>query len=332
MYSRPLRWALAASALFVIAGCAAGSGSMTAPASQSGSPYSLAVHRGVPFAAAVHPGFVPNSVHAAYSTRKSLVYEGDQMEAAVNIYQTKKLPGNPAPIATIHVAAGCPYGMAMDKKDTLYVADNCAGNDVEEYAKGSTTLKTKITTGIDNPLGLAIDASGTLYVSNFPASITEYPAGSTSPSKTITGQGLTDPFGLALDASGNLYIADFGAAKVFEVPAGTTTVENLGLSDLTEPLGVAIDIKTKTMWVTDGEGKKVEVYNLGSTTPIETISGFANPYAISVENVGRPDGEVVQSDLSNPPDVYAYKPGQYTSYAKLTTDVELPTGLLVTKP
>lgn len=331
MYFTALNRALVASALVAFAGCAAG-GTSTAPAAQTLSAYSEAVHRGMPFARAVHHAFVPNSVYAAYSHRKSLVFEGDQMEAAVNIYQTKKLTANPAPIATIHVAAGCPYGMASDKHGTLYVADNCGGNDVEEYAKGSTTLKTKITDGVDNPLGLAIDSSGTLYVSNYPPSITEYPFGSTTPSKTITGGGLKDPFGLALDASGNLYIADFGAPAVFEVPAGTTNVENLGLQDLEEPIGVAIDIKSSIMWVTDGEGKKVEVYHLGSTTPFETITGFSDPYAISIENVGKPHGTVVQSDLyeAGPYPVDAYKNGQYTPYAKLTNGVELPTGVLIT--
>ncbi len=331
MYSRALHRAVAASALFGIAGCAAGSGP-TSPTAQSFSPYSHVVHRGMPFAPTAHHAIVPNSIHPTYSTLKSLVFEGDQALKAVNIYKTKQLASNPAPIATIHVSAGCPYGMAADKHGTLYVADNCGGNDVEEFAKGSTTLKTKITTGISNPLGLAINSSGTLYVSNYPASITEYPFGSTSPSKTITCSCMADPFGLALDASGNLYIADFGVDKVFELPAGSTTVQDLALQDLEEPLGVAIDITTKIMWVTDGEGKKVEVYNLGSTTPIQTITGFADPYAVSIENTGKPHGTVVQSDLSSPPAVYAYKRGQYSSYAKLTNGVSLPTGLLITKP
>ena len=88
-----------------------------------------------------------------------------RLQAAVNIYQTKNLASNPAPIASIAVSHGCPYGLAADKKGTLYVADNCGGNDVEEYAKGQTTLKTAITNGVSNPLGLAIDKSGTLYVS-----------------------------------------------------------------------------------------------------------------------------------------------------------------------
>ncbi|HEY6325301.1 MAG TPA: hypothetical protein VIW73_02125 [Candidatus Cybelea sp.] len=333
MYFTVLHRALAASALFAVAGCAAGSGS-TSPATQSLSPYSQAVHRGTRFAPAVHHVIAPNSIHAAYSASTSLVFEGDQSQAAVNIYQTSKLPSNPAPIATIHASAGCPYGIAADKTGTIYVADNCGGNDVEEYAKGSTTLKTKITNGVSNPLGLAIDSSGTLYVSNYPESITEYPFGSTTPSKTITCSCMSDPFGLALDSNGNLYIADFGAAKVFEVAAGSTTVTDLGLQDLSEPLGVAIDKRAKIMWVTDGAGKKVEVYHLGSTTPFQTITGFSDPYAVSIQNLGKPHGTVVQSDLyeTGPYPVDAYKHGQYTPYAKLTNGVTLPTGLLITKP
>jgi hypothetical protein len=267
-----------------------------------------------------------------YPTRKSLVYESDQEEAAVNIYNTKSLASNPAPIATIHVAAGCPYGAAMDKAGTYYVADNCGGNDVEEYAKGSTTLKVAITDGISNPLGLAIDANGTLYVSNYPASISEYPAGATTPSKVITGGGMEDPFGLALDSSGNLYIADFGADAVFELPAGGSSVTNLNLSDLGEPLGLSVDKANGHLWETGGSENTVNVYQLGgSTSPIESFSGEGDPYAISLENVGKPKDEVVESDLGTLA-VYAYKPNKYTPYATLTNGIELPTGLLISRP
>jgi len=271
-------------------------------------------------------------VQPAYATNGSLVFEGDQLETAVNIYATKKLPSNPSPIATIHVSAGCPYGLAADKTGTIYVADNCGGNDVELYPKGSTTMKSSITDGISNPLGLAIDKSGTLYVSNYPASITEYAFGTSTPSKTITGGGLTDPFGLALDKKGNLYIADFGTDAVYELPAGGSSVTNLNLSQAGEPIGLAIDAKTGYLWETDGQGNGINVYNLAKgTSPIETITGNGDPYAISDQHVGKPKGEVVNSDLSTS-SIYAYKPGKYTPYATLNNGVQLPTGLLITKP
>ena len=323
-----MRRALVVAALIAIAGCSGGTSSQTSSLpSQNAVTF---VHRGVPFAMPMpRRGQTPTG---GYSTKKSLVFEADQEEAAVNIYQTADLASNPAPIATIHVAAGCPYGLALDKKGTLYVADNCGGNDVEEYAKGSTTLKTTITDGISNPLGLAIDKSGTLYVSNYPAAITGYAYGTTSPSKTISGTPMIDPFGLALDSSGNLYIADFGATAVFELPAGGSSVSNLGLSGLGEPLGLAINQKSGDMWETGGSGNVINIYQLGgSTSPIETITGNGYPYAISLQRKGKPKAEVVESDIDTH-DVYAYMPGAYTPYATLTNGVELPTGLLIAKP
>ncbi len=329
MYSLRTRPALLVVALFAVAGC---SGGGTSPSLSSGSPgLSSYVHQGMPFAPAMHHAGLQRSVQPTYSTLGSLVFEGDQSEAQVNVYKTGKLPTNPAPIASIKVSAGCPYGLAADKTGTIYVADNCGGNDVELFAKGSTTMKSKITTGISNPLGLTIDASQNLYVSNYPASITVYHLGGTTPFETITGGGMADPFGVALDSSGNLYIADFGAHAVFEVKAGTTTVTNLNLTGLTEPLGVAVDKLHNYLWVTDGSGNAIDVYKLGQTSPFQVIAGSGFPYAISLENIGKPKDEVVSSDI-NHAEFFAYKPGTYTPYATETNGIKLPTGLLITHP
>jgi sugar lactone lactonase YvrE len=332
-----LRGSFAAVAFFGIAACS--SGTMSQAPTLAPPNGSATVHRGVPFVPAFNYHDASRGAGALYSTKKSLVFDGDQAQAAVNILQTADLGSNPAPIATIHVAAGCPYGMAMDKKGTLYVVDNCGGNDIEEYSKGSTTLKTTITNGVSNPLGIAIDKSGTLYVSNYPASIQEYANGSTSPTKTITGGGLADPFGLALDSAGNLYIADFGASAVFELPAGGSSVTNLNLQSLGEPIGLAVDQKKGLLWETGGGDKNVNVYKLGgSTSPINQItSGFSDPYAISLENKGKPKATVVISDLYDrnsavDGSIFAYKAGQYTPYATVTNNITLPTGLLITKP
>ena len=138
-------------------------------------------------------------------------------------------------------------------------------------------------------------------MSNYPASITEYPPGRTSPSKTITGGGMTDPFGLALDSSGNLYIADFGANAVFELPAGGSSVTNLGLHRARRAARGSPSTTAKGLWETDGSGKNINVYKLGgSTSPINTIAGSGEPYAISLER-RKPKGEVVESDLERMP-------------------------------
>lgn len=317
-------------ALFLVAGCSGGTASQTPALGSPGA--NAVVHHGMPFAAPMMHSMIRPEKSGGYSTKKSLVFEGDQEEAAVNIYQTAALSKNPAPTATIHVQTGCPYGVAADKSGTIYVADNCATGDVEEYPKGSTMMKTAITDGISYPLGLAFDSKQNLYVSNYPAAITVYAKGSTSPSETITGGGMTDPFGLAIDKSGNLYIADFGVDQILEVKAGTTTVVNSGLTGVDEPLGLAIDEKTGYLWETTGQSNAVNIYDPStSTSPIKTFNGNGDPYSISLENHGKPKAEVAIGDISTA-SVYAFKAGSYTPYATLTNGVELPTGMLITKP
>jgi DNA-binding beta-propeller fold protein YncE len=331
-----VRRSLIVAALVAVAGCNGNTSTTVLPAqslqtgARSLAPGASFVHAGVPFMPRVGrrvPG--PASIGQTYPTTDLLVFEGDSNNQRVAIYKHKGIKNNAAPIATITDSILCPYGMVVDKRGKLYVANNCGASTITEYPKGKTTHNKTITDGISNPLGLAMDKNGTLYVSNYPAAITEYPLGSTSPSTTITGSGMVDPFGLALDSSGNLFVADFGASQVFEIAAGTTTVTPLNLQDLAEPLGVAIDKTTGNLWVTDGSGDKINVYPPNSTTPSQSIStGYTFPYAISIER----HGAGVNSNIDTPIAVYAYKPGQFTSYATLTNGVSLPTGLLIAVP
>jgi hypothetical protein len=333
-------------ASFAIAGCGGTTtpwsltGSSGHPASQVSVP-SLLEPIGKPLAplgarrSALHP------IHLTYPTRETLVFEADQNEGAINIYKACALSTNPAPIATI-VSGGCPYGLAMDKKGTLYeaiVSCGGVGNTVEEYPKGRTQPSATITDGLNTPVGLAIDSSGTLYVWNNgypgPASITEYPYGSTTPSVVITGGGLQGLSGCALDKSGNLYVTDNSAAQVFEIPAGTTNVFSLNLQQLPNPTFDAIDYSTGDLWVTDGPQGSVNVYAPGSQSPRKIIPGFTTAFAISIENKQRVFGHggAVISDLgASPKAVDVFKRRQYTPYATLTNGIEFPSGLLITKP
>jgi hypothetical protein len=331
------RRVLIVTAILTITGCSSTTGQTSlAPPGTGLSPLSrLTTLAGMP------PGLFPvmrhdasrHAVHAAgYPTNKSLLFESDFSTGAVNVYQVSALSGNPGPIASItEPAGGCPYDMTMSRNKTLFLVDSCLMQ-VEEYPKGSTTLGTTITDGLTYPLGIAIDKQQTLYVSEG-SSIQEYAKGSTSPTKTITGGGLSEPFGLSLDSTGNLYIADFGASAVFELPAGGSSVTNLGLTDLTEPLGTAVDKKAGLLWVTDGSGDKVNVYQLGTTSPLESIAGGGFPYAVSIENRGTPNDKdtAVYADESTET-VYAFMAGSYTPYADLTNGIGNPAGVLITRP
>jgi DNA-binding beta-propeller fold protein YncE len=325
-----MRPALLLGALFAIAGCSSSGQTSLAPAGAD----SLSRHSYTTPAGALLPVRQQNKVmrHATsstYSTKKSLLFASNFGEHTVDIYQTSALSSNPSPIATIsEPSGGCPYGMAFDKKGNLYLADSCLSQ-IEIYPKGSTTLESTITDGISYPLGVAFDKSGTLYVTTS-GDVQEYASGSTTPTKTVTG--MEDPFGISLDKKGNAYIADYGAETVWELAAGGSSVTNLGLEDLTEPLGTAVDQKTGYLWVTDGSGDKVAIYQLGgSTSPVETIAGGGFPYSVTIQNHGKPAGTTAYGDL-DADSVYVFKAGSYTPYATLTNGVDTPTGLLIATP
>ena len=267
-----------------------------------------------------------------YPTDQTLLFEGDTGNQYVAIYKAGRLKKNPLSIALITDDVYCPEGMALDKKGTLYVANGCGSTpEVTEYPKGSTTHTVTISDGINYPSGLAIDKKGTLYVTSYPAAVVEYAYGTTAPRLTISGQGLSDPYGLALDKKDNLYIADSDAHAVFEVPYGTTTVEDLELQDLDTPVNVKFD-NAGNLWESDNGNNYskgyVNVYPPGSQTPSQTITGFGYPYALSIDK----RGIAVVGNVGYPEAVYAYKPGEYTPYATLTTGISEPTGLLIARP
>jgi hypothetical protein len=144
----------------------------------------------------------------------------------------------------------------------------------------------QITQSINGPQGVAVNAAGTLYVANNNNStVTEYPAGGTSPTGTI-GTGVSGPLGVAVDASGTLYVANFGNSTVTEYTAGSTTPNVTISNSINHPSGVAVDA-SGTLYVTANvlSGKLTE-YLAGSTSPDVTINGLAYPSGVAVDAAG----------------------------------------------
>ena len=178
-----------------------------------------------------------------------------------------------APLATIAGSntglnnGGGPYAIALDASGKIYVSNEQSGADsvIVFAANPSGTLNetplatiTGSSTELNHPYGIAVDASGKIYVANQQAaakSVTVYaanPSGTVNetPVASIAGSntGLVNPAGLAIDASGKIYVADYGSDSVFIFaanPTGTVNAAPLATiagshTGLNAPQGVAV--------------------------------------------------------------------------------------------
>jgi sugar lactone lactonase YvrE len=257
------------------------------------------------------------------------LYVANMAAASVTIY-APGASGNVSPIATITGAATGltnPAGVAVDSAGNVYVADPGASagysDSIFVFLPGSNGNATPaatvsgLSTGLDNPLGIALDSSGNIYVANAGSmlgdvdSITVYPAGSSgnaTPSASITGAstGLLIPSGIAVDSSRNIYVSNPGSQiggsdSVTVYPAGsngnaTPSATISGTSTALDfPSGIAVD-SSKNIYVTNdggfaGYGDTITVYSAGSNgnvVPSETLPslGLAAPAGIVVDSSG----------------------------------------------
>ena len=193
-----------------------------------------------------------------------------------------------------------PYGLALDGAGNLYVADalsqkirkvtpggmvsTLAGSGARGGADG-----TAASASFDNPMGVAVDSSGTVYVldrSNkvrkvTPAGVVTSIAGSGvdgDDDGTGTAASFSNPWGLAADGAGNVYVADTGNNTIRKVtPAGVvTTIGGSGsvghaagtgtAASFAGPNGVAVD-GSGNLYVADSLNNAIRLgRNLGSAT------------------------------------------------------------------
>jgi hypothetical protein len=217
-----------------------------------------------------------------------------------------------------------PELIAVDGAGNIYFAGS-SGNEVSvlPIASGSLyglpvsggTLATLVSSGLDDPIGVAVDPAGNLYISNYGNDTVSVLAAA---SGTLFGQsvsagvlatlvpaasGLSQPEGIAFDA-GNLYIAErTGAIAVLPAAAGTlfgtsvnadtlTTVVSTGLST---DYNVAFDAAGNLYIANQGTGSVLVLPVASGTlfgTPVTAgtlatvTSGLNTPVGLAFDSSG----------------------------------------------
>ncbi len=169
--------------------------------------------------------------------------------------------------------------------------------------------------GLQDPFGLALDAQGTLYLSDGGDANTLYRLGADGVLSVLAGgprEGLADglgaaaafhtPSGLAVDRLGNVYVADTGNHAIRKVtPQGqVSTVAGNGQpgwrdgpgaqAQFNGPMGVAVDEATGKLYVADSYNDRLRVIDAAGN--VSTLAGGERP--------GWQDGPGAQARFDTP--------------------------------
>jgi sugar lactone lactonase YvrE len=211
-----------------------------------------------------------------------------------------------------------PFGVAVDASGNVYIVDyanvrirkvtnpgslgiisTVAGNGEYGYT-GDGVLATSAR--LDNPTGVAVDASGNIYIADSQNHRIRKVTKSDGMISTVAGNGgngysgngvlatsaqLSYPYGVAVDALGNIYIVDSGSQRVQKVTPGSSgiisTVAGNGESGysgdgeiatsarLNQPFGIAVDA-SGNIYIADTHNNRIRLVTK-STGIISTVAG-----------------------------------------------------------
>jgi streptogramin lyase len=226
-----------------------------------------------------------------------------------------------------------PWAVAVVASGNVYVADK-ANNKIRMITPAGvvTTLAgsgikgardgTGTAASFNNPTGVAVDASGDVYVADYgnneirlitSTGVVTTLAGSGSSGSTDgtgTAASFFGPTGVALDAAGDLYVADTDNDKIRKISSAgvVTTLAGSGSKGATDatgtaasfyyPSGVAVDA-TGNVYVADEVNNKIRNVSptgvvttlagtgiAGSTDGTGTAASFDSPAGVAVDTTG----------------------------------------------
>ncbi len=147
-------------------------------------------------------------------------------------------------------------------------------------------LTTLVSSGLNLPLGVAVDAAGNVYFSDSINDALKKWAATTGGVTTLVSSGLNNPSGVAVDGAGNVYLADMNNNAIKKRTAASGAVTTLISSGLDHPSGVAVD-GAGNVYVADSGNNAIKEWTAASGT-VTTLfsSGLGFPIGVAVDGAG----------------------------------------------
>jgi hypothetical protein len=142
---------------------------------------------------------------------------------------------------------------------------------------------------LNNPLGLAVDSAGNLYVANHGANqILVYNSGYTQQTTKNITSGLNEPTGVQIDANGNLWVANYGTSNggasgsIAEYTNGVLQSSNTITTGIVGPQNMVFD-ELGDLWV-NNNGSDLTVYitagTFGPPATLQQTISISNLWAV----------------------------------------------------
>ena len=181
------------------------------------------------------------------------------------------------------LAQGCTPGPHSSFNGTLYCVQPSQGAVLS--IQGDPTVTTLISSGLSNPSGLAVDASGNIYIADTGNNAVKEWSAATQQVSTLVSAGLSGPKGLDVDAFGNVYIADTGHNAIEEWSPAAQQLIPLVASGLSSPSGVTVDA-SGNLYITDHGNNALKEWNAATRQVTLLSSALNNPSAAAVDGAG----------------------------------------------
>ena len=145
-----------------------------------------------------------------------------------------------------------------------------------------------VTTGLNSPLGLALDPAGRKMYWTDPGTDKIQRANlDGSGVDDIVATGLEYPGGLALDSvGGKMYWTDSGTDKIQRANLDGSGVEDIVITGLDRPGGLALDSVGGKMYWTDSGTDKIQRANLDGSGVEDLVTGLVGPFTLALDPGG----------------------------------------------